>query len=98
MADSLPIIISMTYDLPCEAFHFAWRNEGPHKSCELRQSALNPLESLAGVTLCAEGTRLSPLPAWLTKVAQWVSLALFKFGVARGGLEALRPHGVMAHL
>jgi hypothetical protein len=28
MTDSAPIMIPMTYGMPCETFRFAWRNEG----------------------------------------------------------------------
>src|ERR1700677_2691157 len=27
MVDSAPVVIPMTYDMPCETFRFAWRNE-----------------------------------------------------------------------
>jgi hypothetical protein len=27
MRDSVPLMIPMTYDMACETFHFAWRNE-----------------------------------------------------------------------
>jgi hypothetical protein len=40
---------------------------------------------------------LDPLPAWLAQVAQWIGFALFKFGVSRGGLEASRLNGMIAH-
>jgi|HubBroStandDraft_4_1064222.scaffolds.fasta_scaffold193686_2 hypothetical protein len=69
----------------------------PRLRKKLRKSAFNLLESLARVILCADEIRSSPLPARLTKVAQWIGFALFKFGVARGSLEAFRLNGVIAH-
>lgn len=32
MLDSTLITIPMGYDMPCEALHFAWRNEGFHSA------------------------------------------------------------------
>ena len=77
---------------------------------KLRKSAVKSLESLARVNLCARQSRSNlgaklllvqirsgPLPAWLAQVAQWIGFALFKFGVSRGGLEATRLNGMIAH-
>jgi hypothetical protein len=77
---------------------------------KLRKSAVKSLESFARVNLCARQSRSNlgaklllvqirsgPLPAWLAQVAQWIGFALFKFGVSRGGLEASRLNGMIAH-
>jgi hypothetical protein len=77
---------------------------------KLRKSAVKSLESFARVNLCARQSRSKlgaklllvqvrsgPLPAWLAQVAQWIGFALLKFSIPRGGLEALRLNGVIAH-
>ncbi len=53
------------------------------------------MESLADITLCADETRSSPLPIWLTKVAQWIGFAPLKFRLACRRLKALFPNGMV---
>jgi hypothetical protein len=38
-----------------------------------------------------------PLPDRLAQIAQWIGFAFLKFSIPRGGLEALRLNGMIAH-
>ena len=77
----------------------------------MRRRAVKPLESPASVNLCVqqavEGRKIytpilgskpsGPLPGGLAQIAQWIGFAFLKFSIPRGGLEALRLNGMIAH-
>ena len=77
----------------------------------MRRRAVKPLESPASVNLRAqqavEGRKIytpilgskpsGPLPGGLAQIAQWIGFAFLKFSIPRGGLEALRLNGMIAH-
>ena len=77
---------------------------------KLRESAVKSLESFVRVNLCGRQSRSKlgaklllvqvrsgPLPAWLAQVAQWIGFAFLKLSIPRGGWEASRLNGMIAH-
>jgi hypothetical protein len=63
----------------------------------VRKLVRAPIAFESGSETPLSSNPLDPLPAWLAQVAQWIGFALFKFGVSRGGLEASRLNGMIAH-